>query len=248
MSAMPALMAKRCTGGRLPSRAVARMGKRGRGRWRPGVVALAARDLRRQRGRVGRRVGQSAARTHLSGMTVLDVDRTSTLGTVVARAAAGDEEAFAAIVGAYQQDMVRVAFGICGEAELARDAVQSALVVAWRKLGTVREPDHVRSWLIAVAANEARQLVRRRRPVRLEELAMEPSADGDAESAGAISRVDLANALRRLSAEERTVIALRYGAGLDSEEIGRIVGVSASGVRSRLARLMDRLRKDLGDA
>ena len=181
-------------------------------------------------------------------MTVLAVDRTSTLGAIVERAAAGDEEAFAVIVGAYQQDMVRVAFGICGEADLACDAVQSALVVAWRKLATVREPEHVRSWLVAVAANEARQLVRRRRPLRLDELSVEPSADGGAEPAGAISRVDLANALRRLSADERTVIALRYGVGLDSEEIGRILGVSASGVRSRLARLMDRLRKDLGDA
>jgi RNA polymerase sigma factor (sigma-70 family) len=181
-------------------------------------------------------------------MTGLAVDQTRTLGAIVARAAAGDEEAFAAIVGAYQQDMVRVAFGICGDADVARDAVQAALVVAWRKLGTVREPERLRSWLVAVAANEARQLVRRRHHVRLDELAVEPTADSSAEPAAAISRVDLDDALRRLSADERTVIALRYGAGFDSEEIGRILGVSASGVRSRLARLMDRLRKDLGDA
>ncbi len=181
-------------------------------------------------------------------MTGLALDRTSTLGAVVERAAAGDEEAFAAIVATYQQDMVRVAFGICGEADLARDAVQAALVVAWRKLGTVREPQHVRSWLVAVAANEARQLVRRRRPLRLDELSVEPTADGGGDPAGAISRVDLEKALRKLTADERAVIALRYGAGFDSEEIGRILGVSASGVRSRLARLMDRLRKDLDDA
>jgi RNA polymerase sigma-70 factor, ECF subfamily len=167
--------------------------------------------------------------------------------TVVERAAAGDEEAFAAIVGAYQQDMVRVAYGVCGESDLAKDAVQAALVVAWRKLGTVRDPAHVRSWLVAVTANEARQLVRRRRPVRLAELPVEPSI-ADATAPDAIRHADLSNALQRMSADDRAVIALRYGVGLDSEEIGRALGVSASGVRSRLARAIDRLRKELGDA
>ncbi len=183
-------------------------------------------------------------------MTGLAVDRTSSsgvMGAIVERAVAGDEEAFAAIVAACEHDMVRVAYGICGEPDLARDAVQAALVVAWRKLGSVRDAERVRHWLVAVTANEARQLVRRRRPVRLAELAVEPSTP-DATAPDAIRRADLSTALARLSADDRAVIALRYGAGFDSEEIGRALGVSASGIRSRLSRVMDRLRKELEDA
>ncbi len=179
-------------------------------------------------------------------MTGLTTEATA-LGAIVERACSGDEEAFAAIAGTYERDMVRVAYGICGEPDLARDAVQSALVIAWRKLGSVREPERVRSWLVAVAANEARQLVRRRRPLRLVALAVDPPGSDGPDAPGVIGRVDLANALRRLSADDRRIVALRYGCDMDSAEIGRIVGVSASGVRSRLARAIDRLRKELGD-
>ena len=160
---------------------------------------------------------------------------------------AGDEVAFARIVAAYHGDMVRVAYGICGEPDLALDAVQAAWLIAWRKLRTVREPDHLRSWLVAVAANEARHVVRRRRSSPVVELMLE-AHDADApEPSDEIQRLDLVNALRGLRPEERALIAMRYGAELDSAEIAPLLGISASGVRARLARLMGRLRKELDD-
>lgn len=162
------------------------------------------------------------------------------------QAVAGDEAAFARIVAAYHGDMVRVAYGICGERESANDAVQAAWLIAWRKLRAVREPDHVRSWLVAVAANEARHLARRRRG-GVVEIAVDPPAERSADPAEDISRVDLANALRRLSPDERTLIALRYGADLDSSHIAPLLHVSPSGVRARLMRTMRHLRKELGD-
>ena len=59
--------------------------------------------------------------------------------------------------------------------------------------------------------------------------------------------MDLANALGRLDPQDRALIALRYIAELDSASIGREMGLSASGSRVRLHRLLARLRKDLGD-
>ena len=167
--------------------------------------------------------------------------------TALQQAVAGDEAAFARIVAAYHRDMVRVAYGICGEPDLALDAVQAAWLIAWRKLGTVREPDHLRSWLVAVAANEARHLVRRRRTHPVVEILLDPPDANIADSPAEIRRLDLVNALRRLSPEDRSLIALRYGAELDSSEIGPLLGISASGVRARLLRLMGRVRKELDD-
>src|SRR3990172_6159960 len=87
-----------------------------------------------------------------------------TATAIVGLAAAGDTVAFARIVAAYHADMIRVAYVVSGGSQdLADDAVQSAWSVAWRKLGSLRDPDRLKSWLIAVAANEARQLCRRRR-------------------------------------------------------------------------------------
>jgi RNA polymerase sigma-70 factor (ECF subfamily) len=164
------------------------------------------------------------------------------------QAVAGDEAAFARIVAAYHADMVRVAYGICGEQDLALDAVQAAWLIAWRKLRTVREPDHLRSWLVAVAANETRHLVRsRRNGSSVVELGLEVPGPGVPDTTDEIRRLDLVNALRRLKPEERSLIAMRYGAELDSSEIAPLLGISASGVRARLSRIMGRLRKELDD-
>ena len=58
---------------------------------------------------------------------------------------------------------------------------------------------------------------------------------------------DLLAAVRLLPAEDRTLLALRYVAGFDATEIGAAIGMSASGVRSRSSRLLDRLRLEVGD-
>ena len=57
----------------------------------------------------------------------------------------------------------------------------------------------------------------------------------------------LVSAIRRLPADDRTLIALRYVAGFDATEIGRTIGLSASGVRTRLSRLVSRLREEVDD-
>ena len=167
--------------------------------------------------------------------------------SIVADAAAGDTTAFARIVRAYHDDMARVCQVICGDPDLAQDAAQAAWPIAWRKLGTVREPDKLRSWLISVAANEARQLLRRQHRDRIVEIEV-ADVGSDADDPGTREDVaDLMVAVRRLSTEDRTMLALRYVAGFDATEIGRAMGMSASGVRTRLSRLLTRLRLEVGD-
>ena len=164
---------------------------------------------------------------------------------VIGRAIAGDEVAFARIVAAHHGDMSRISYLVSGSAELAEDAVQAAWAIAWRRLGTLRDPSRLRPWLMSVAANEARQMARssRRRTVR-ELVVGGPTTSPGPDRAASI---DLGNALAHLDPKDRILIGLRFVAGLDSEAIGREVGMSASGVRVRLHRLMARLRVELGD-
>lgn len=167
------------------------------------------------------------------------------IASIVADAGAGDEAAFTRLVAEYHPHLLRVAVVVTGDADLASDAVQATWQIAWRKLGSLKDVSLVRAWLSAIAANEARQIVRRQRRRAVLELAV-PSADQPhTDPAEAIARVDLVNALRRLSADDRELLALRYIAGLDATEIAAIRGGSASGKRARLARLLARLRKEL---
>jgi len=173
----------------------------------------------------------------LDGRTV---DRTAEL------AAAGDPDAFARLVDTHHASMARVAYVICGDPEAARDAVQSAWSIAWRRIGSVRDPDRIGTWLVAIAANEARGAVRRRRrSVRVESLDLVPEQGATGDPADAISVVDLRRVLEHVGADDRALLALRFVAGLDSTEIASRLGLSASGVRSRLSRLIDRLRVEL---
>jgi len=165
---------------------------------------------------------------------------------LVPLAVAGDKVAFTRLVETFHADMARLAYFVCGgNRELAEDAVQSAWAIAWSRLGTLRDAERIRAWLLSVTANEARQLQRRQRQmvaVRLE-FAEERLAGPDPYASA--SALDMAKVLARLKPEERTLVGLRYSAGLDSAEIGAVLGMSASGVRSRLDRLLDRLRAEL---
>ncbi len=161
-------------------------------------------------------------------------------------ARAGDEAAFTRIVARYHPDLLRIAFVVSGDVDVAQEAAQSAWVVAWRRLGDLRDGANLRPWLMSIAANEARQLTRSSRRRSLREIAvLDPSIPpADVTSA---DRIDLANALRTLGPRDRELVGLRYLAGMDSPEIGRVVGMSATAVRSRLARARERLRKELRD-
>lgn len=145
------------------------------------------------------------------------------------------------LVNTYHADLLRVAYVILGDREMAEDAAQAAWVRAWQKFAQLRDPAKVRSWLVAVAANEARQIVRRRRLSFRDGMVTSYGAEADP------AHLDLASALARLSADDRQLLALRYVMGFTSAEIGEELGLSAGAVRHRLMRLIGRLREVMGD-
>ena len=192
--------------------------------------------------------GHLASAQHLYGIVSDLTTSWEIAASTVTDAARGDAEALAQIVGAHHDDMARVCFVICGDQDLAQDAVQSAWPIAWRKLGTLRDPARLRPWLISVAANEARQVMRRRRQIRtVTEITPEDVAAEGTDPAARAGLLDLAEALRQLAPDDRALLALRYVADFDATELGRTLGLSPSGVRSRLSRLLARLRSELDD-
>lgn len=161
-------------------------------------------------------------------------------------AASGDEAAFSRIVAAYNDDMLRVCFVITRDADLAADAVQEAWTIAWSRLSGVRELDRLKSWLVAVAANEARQLMRgQRREIVNDEVVEATPAQSLPGSTVWSGRVDLRNALARLSPDDRALLSLRYVGGLDSTELSEFTGLTPSGTRARMQRLLAVLRDEV---
>jgi RNA polymerase sigma-70 factor (ECF subfamily) len=199
---------------------------------------------------LARLVNRFRSGAYLYGMVTTTAAQVAEL---VHAAATGDEAAFTELVSRHHRDLLRVAYVICREPALAEDSAQAAWAIAWRRMGDVKDPTQIRGWLVAVAANEARRTMRSRRPsvreisvgdIELEgvpDLRSDPLADSIASS-------DLQRVLESLDPTDRALIALRYVAELSSDEIGRALGMSSSGARGRLSRLLLRLRGELRDA
>jgi RNA polymerase sigma-70 factor (ECF subfamily) len=161
------------------------------------------------------------------------------------RVRARDQKALSALVEAFDHDLMRVAFLVGGDRQTAEDATQITWERFWKNPPTLRAPDQLKSWLLSVAANEARQAGRRHRrgielsrPVSTETIA--PPTDDDA-------RLDLANALARLTAPQREILGLRFVLEQSSSTIAAHLGITPEGARSRVHRALNQLRSEMGD-
>jgi RNA polymerase sigma-70 factor (ECF subfamily) len=136
---------------------------------------------------------------------------------------------------------------ILRDPELARDAVQNAMVRAWRDLPGLRDPARFDAWLHRLLVNscldEARR--RRRRPIEVELNPIdEPVVGGDA--ARSLADRDLVErALARLDPEHRALVVLHYYLGYPLPEAAASLGISLPAAKSRLHRAMQGLRRTL---
>ena len=147
---------------------------------------------------------------------------TDTNEGLVARAVAGDADAFSALVAEFGPDVLRLCAVITADRGLAEDAAQNAWRQAWLRLSTVKSPASVRAWLLRVAANEAKQVLRRRR--RRPESSLEQTDPIRARGGDPQDFAALRDALRMLRASEREVLAYHYVLGFSAEEIGARLG------------------------
>ena len=168
------------------------------------------------------------------------------MGRTVASAVAGDEVAFARIVSTHHGEMYRICVFVCRDTAMAEEAVQAAWLIAWRKLGSVRDPARLRPWLTSIAVNQAKDLLRKRnRRSRIEVIADASDEPGGRDPATGVESMDLEAALEHLDPAERALLAMRYVAGFNATELSVALGISPSGTRSRLEKLVASLRQEL---
>jgi RNA polymerase sigma-70 factor (ECF subfamily) len=170
------------------------------------------------------------------------------LARTLASAVQGDDVAFARIVAAHHAEMFSICVLVCRDRTMAEEAVHSAWAIAWRKIGSVRESARLRPWLVSIAVNESKQLLRKRwKRSRVEFVSDATDAPGGIDPATGVDAIDLRAAMERLDPDDRALLALRYIAGFNATELSAALGISPSGVRNRLERLTARLRQELSD-
>jgi RNA polymerase sigma-70 factor (ECF subfamily) len=153
---------------------------------------------------------------------------------LVIAAQRGDQVAFIDLLRGRVDRLFSIARRILHDVDRAEDALQDALVIAWRDLPDLRDPDRFDFWLQRVLANMCIEHARReRRRYTLQVLRLEDEAAPD-ELMGIVDRDIVDRAFRRLKAEERTVLVLRYYLGYEPAVIAEVLGVPAGTIRSRL--------------
>ena len=166
---------------------------------------------------------------------------------LVVRASAGDHAAFSELAAAAIGGLYRIAHLILRDADLANDAVQVALMTAWRDIRGVREPDRFDAWLHRLTVRACYRVAHKERRRASAEVSLSPMHGSSTEDDQRMLAVrdQLERGFRRLSAEQRAVLVLHYYLDLPGAEAAEIMGVPLGTMKSRLNRATQALRAAL---
>jgi RNA polymerase sigma-70 factor, ECF subfamily len=170
---------------------------------------------------------------------------------LVRRARGGDHPAYGELVRRHQAAALRLAAGVCGSTEEARDIVQDALVKGYRSLARYRGDAPVRSWLLRIVANDAKNAIRTRvrrlgREDRYDTLHRGSAVGSDVVGDQVADRDESARLLAllaRLDHRDREILACRFVAGLSEGDTATTLGIPIGTVKSRSARALGRARE-----
>jgi RNA polymerase sigma-70 factor (ECF subfamily) len=152
--------------------------------------------------------------------------------SLVARAATGDRDAFATLIGSRVDRSLRTARAILGNDAEAHDATQDALVAAWVHLPRLRDPSRFDAWLHRLLVNGCREALRRRR--RSREVQVEVDAPMADFARGSLETASVKAAFGRLSVDARSILLLHHLHGLPLEQVARHLDIPVGTAKSRL--------------
>jgi RNA polymerase sigma factor (sigma-70 family) len=166
--------------------------------------------------------------------------------SLIAAAQGGDEASISALVSGAHPHIQRFAFSLCASSQDAEDAAQEAVIILFRKIGTLRATSALASWMFEIVRREcvrrARAMARRVEPVT-EIGAAAPSAEDEMLGRLEIERV--AAAIASLPADQRRVLIMRDVQGLPGSAVARSAGLSTAAMKSRLHRARAAVRAEL---
>ena len=165
---------------------------------------------------------------------------------LVNQAKQGDREAFDALARLTGDRCMAIAFRILRDFDLADDAVQAALLIAWRDLRSLRDPELFEPWLHRILTNACYAEARRRKrwSAGIRVLHVEP-VHGTDDYLTVESRDLLDRAFRRLTVEQRAVLVFHHYLGLSLPEIAERLGIPLGTVKSRMYHAKQALRAGL---
>ena len=154
---------------------------------------------------------------------------------LVEAAQRGDRQAYVDLIRPRSSSLFAIAQRILRDVDRAEDALQDALVIAWRDLRGLRDPDRFDAWLqrLLIHVCLAQATRERRRTSNLRVLPVDGPAAPD-ELLGVADRDLLERGFRRLPPDQRAILVLHHYLGYAPSDIAETLGIPAGTARSRL--------------
>jgi RNA polymerase sigma-70 factor (ECF subfamily) len=175
----------------------------------------------------------------------------------VTKARSGDTDAYRVLVERHSRALFRLAFRMTGNEQDAEDVVQESFLRAYRQLGKFDERASFGTWLYRIATNYSLDLVRSRKrrsanlapqnPEMDDPILSLPSGDPNPERmtlSGEV-RERVTEAMKDLSATERTAFILRHFEGMCIEEVSRVLDCQPGAAKHSVFRAVQKLRRAL---
>ena len=135
-----------------------------------------------------------------------------------------------------------------GNREDAEDAVQDAVIQAYKKFSQLKNPDAFKSWLFTILCNRCkrrlRNIIRKRNFQINSDISMLSVSD---KAGGFQSAIEIYNEIEKLSFDEKLIFNLSIHGGYKSQEISKIVNIPEGTVRSKLHRAIHKVKKTLNE-
>ncbi|MYH81269.1 sigma-70 family RNA polymerase sigma factor [Candidatus Poribacteria bacterium] len=172
---------------------------------------------------------------------------------LIRRTLSGDESAFGTLVQRHQKGVHALIWRKIGDFHYAEELTQDTFLQAYKKLGTLKDPNHFSGWLYVIANRLSINWLRRNKPTmqsleatpvqEIEESSYKHYMFNERETGAAEQRSEtVKNLLKKLPESERTVVTLYYLSEMTVKEIGNFLGVSVNTIKSRLRRGRERLQ------
>jgi RNA polymerase sigma-70 factor (ECF subfamily) len=157
----------------------------------------------------------------------------------------GDREAFDSLARTVGDRCMAIACGILRDVDRAEDAVQAALITAWRELRSLRDPERFEPWLHRILTHECYAEARRGRRMRAEIRVLPLQQDDSNAYVTVHDRDQLERAFRRLTLEQRSVLVFHHYLDLPLAEVADRLGIPLGTAKSRLHYATAALRASL---
>lgn len=166
------------------------------------------------------------------------------VSNLVKKAKNGSADAFGELYGMYAEDLFRFAYWSVGSVSAAEDCVSEAVCLAFQNIAKLKKNEAFKSWMFKILHNCCKN-AQKIKYLHKDEIELSQVQSVLADEQDQSENISLMNALEKLSAEERDIMILYYSEGYNSKEIGEILSLNDSTVRSKIKRATSKLREML---